>query len=67
MIRWWEFRKRSRCPHVNVRGIYGDEIIFATPNWNRIQCLDCGKFLDGPVSIAVARQSQVGSTGEPKQ
>lgn len=55
MIRWWQFRKRSACPHVNVRAIYGDEVTYATPDFNRIQCLDCWKFLDGPVSIAVAR------------
>lgn len=54
-IAWWQFRKRSRCPHVHLRGIYGDEVIFATPGWNRIQCLECGKFLDGPVHIAADR------------
>jgi len=60
VIRWWQFVRRSRCPHSRVRGIYGDEIIFGTPNWNRIQCLDCGKFLDGPVGIALVR------AGEPE-
>jgi hypothetical protein len=60
VIRWWQFVRRSRCPHSLVRGIYGDEIIFGTPNWNRIQCLDCGKFLDGPVGIALVR------AGEPE-
>lgn len=54
-IRWWQFRRRSRCPHVHVRGIYGDEIIFGTPHFHRIQCLDCWKFLDGPVQIAKDR------------
>lgn len=57
MIRWWQFRKRSRCPHEHVRGIYGDEIIFATPDFNRLQCLDCGKYLEGPVNISDNRPS----------
>ena len=41
-----------RCGHKNVRGIYGDEVIFATPNFRRLQCLDCGRYLDGPASNA---------------
>ena len=43
---------RSRCPHSNLRPIYGDEIIFATPKFSRLQCRNCGKYLDGPVSLA---------------
>jgi len=50
--------KKSRCPHSNLRGIYGDEVIFATPNWNRLQCLDCGQFLDGPVKLAELRKGE---------
>jgi len=57
MIKWWEFKKRSRCPHVHVEGIYGDQIIFA--GWSRLYCRDCGKLLDGPVSIAVDRQELI--------
>lgn len=49
---WWEFRRRANCPHARLRGIYGDEITFATPRFNRLQCLDCGRYLDGPVSLA---------------
>lgn len=57
MIRWWQWRKRARCPHVHVVGIYGDAIIAS--GWFRIRCLDCGRLLDGPVSIAVDRQRLV--------
>jgi hypothetical protein len=52
MSEWWQFKKRSRCPHRQLRGIFGDEIIFATPFYSRLQCLECGKYLDGPVSLA---------------
>lgn len=41
-----------RCPHVRIRGIYGDEVVFAAPGFRRLQCLDCGRHLDGPVSLA---------------
>ena len=43
---------RNRCPHSNLRPIYGDEIIFATPKFSRLQCRNRGKYLDGPVSLA---------------
>lgn len=46
--------RRKHCPHVRLRGIYGDEINH-TPGYRRNQCLDCGRLLDGPVSIAVSR------------
>ena len=48
--------KKSRCPHSNLRGIYGDEVIFATPHYSRLQCIDCGKFLDGSVELAELRK-----------
>ena len=44
------FAGRGRCPHRNLRGIYGDEIIAV--GWWRLQCLDCGQYLYGPVSLA---------------
>ena len=44
--------KWRRCPHARIRGIYGDEIVFATPGQRRLQCIDCGRYLDGPVSLA---------------
>lgn len=40
----------NRCPHVSVRGIYGDEI--NARGGFRLQCRDCGLLLDGPVSLA---------------
>lgn len=52
-------RDRRRCPHSNLRGIYGDEVIFATPRSSRLQCMDCGSFLDGPVRLADARRGEV--------
>lgn len=51
-------RDRKRCPHTNLRGIYGDEVVFATPRFSRLQCNDCGQFLDGPVMLAVIRQGE---------
>lgn len=53
-IRWWQFLKRRHCPHVRVQGIYGDAINH-TPGFRRNYCLDCGRLLDGPVSISVQR------------
>lgn len=41
----------NRCPHVAIRGIFGDEINH-TPGFRRLQCLDCGRHLDGPVSLS---------------
>lgn len=41
----------SRCPHTNLRGIYGDEIN-RTPKGRRLRCEDCGRLLDGPVSLS---------------
>ena len=55
MSKWWQFRKRSQCPHVDVHGIYGDAIAYF--GYVRNHCHDCGKLLDGPVSISVARQA----------
>lgn len=54
-IKWWHFSKRRHCPHVRLRGIYGDEINH-TPGYRRNECLDCGRLLDGPVSISVSRR-----------
>jgi hypothetical protein len=46
-----------RCPHSNLRGIYGDEINY-TPKGSRLHCLDCGRFLDGPVKLANLREGE---------
>lgn len=51
-MRW---RERRHCPHSDVRGIYGDEIIH-TPGFRRMECRDCGRLLDGPVGIAAMRE-----------
>lgn len=52
MKRWWRsLRKWRRCPHVHLNGIYGDEINFVG-GW-RLQCGDCGRYLDGPVSLSL--------------
>ena len=57
MYKWYEFKKRYRCPHVNLQGLYGDAIYYIGDNKYRNLCLDCGKLLDGPVSISVERKS----------
>lgn len=61
MIRWWQFKKRAACPHSNLRGIYGDEII--TARFKRLWCADCGRLLDGPVSLASCRDPEPGGSG----
>jgi hypothetical protein len=48
--------RRKHCPHIRVRGIYGDEIL-ASGN-RRNHCLDCGRLLDGPVLVSVIRANE---------
>lgn len=55
-LKWWEWVKKHHCPHVHVRGIYGDEINH-TSGYRRLQCLNCGRLLDGPVSISWGRKA----------
>lgn len=57
VIRWWEFRRRYHCPHERLDGIYGDAIQYF--GWRRNLCADCGKTLDGPVSISQSRPYQL--------
>lgn len=45
-------RQRRHCPHVHLRGIYGDEINH-TPGGRRLECVDCWTLLDGPASLAI--------------
>ena len=45
----------NRCPHLHLRGVYGDEINH-TPGYRRIRCRDCGQALDGHVRIAETRR-----------
>ena len=40
-------KQRLKCSHKNYRNIYGDEIIFGTPDFCRSVCIDCGKFFAG--------------------
>ena len=44
-------RAWRRCPHASLRGIYGDQQI-AHYGGHRLICTDCGRLLDGPVSLA---------------
>jgi hypothetical protein len=40
----------DHCPHANKIGIYGDEI--NRTGGFRLRCADCGRYLNGPVSLA---------------
>jgi hypothetical protein len=57
-LRQWRAARLDRihCPHIHVRGIYGDEINFLGGFRNR--CIDCGTLLSGPVSISKERGSR---------
>jgi hypothetical protein len=46
-----------RCPHQCLRGVYGDEVNQYAGGY-RLQCRDCGKYLDGPVSLAQERDCE---------
>lgn len=50
-------RERRHCPHTNLRGIHGDEINYM-PGGRRLECLSCGRVLDGPVILAVVRAGE---------
>lgn len=52
ILKKWSFRRH--CPHTRLEGIYGDAINH-TPGGRRLQCLDCGRLLDGPVMLAIVR------------
>lgn len=53
-MKWWRnWRKRVHCPHRHLRGIYGDDV--NRVGGYRLFCVDCGRFLDGPVSLADER------------
>ena len=49
------WRKRRRCPHVRLNGVYGDAIHALNA---RLMCLDCGALLDGPVKLAEWRKAE---------
>lgn len=44
---------RRRCPHQTLTGIYGDAI--RAHGGLRLWCVDCGRALDGPVTLAELR------------
>lgn len=50
------FRLVNRCPHSNLTGIYGD-MVNQVGGW-RLRCRDCGRYLDGPVSLAESRKPE---------
>ena len=55
----WIRRHRDwrRCPHSHISGIYGDAINHSAGY--RLECVDCGRLLDGPVSLFLdARDEQ---------
>lgn len=54
---WFGKTARRRCPHLDLRGIFGDEII-QVGYW-RLQCRDCGQFLDGPVTLAAPKDEEI--------
>ncbi len=49
-------RQRRRCPHSNLRAIWGDEINALN---SRLSCRDCGRLLDGPPSLAALRKGEL--------
>jgi hypothetical protein len=53
---WFGRRARKRCPHSDLQGIYGDEIL--TANFYRLWCRACRRFIDGPVSLAQSRERE---------
>lgn len=63
-MKWMaERRKRKHCPHSRLRGFYGDKANH-TPGFRHLECLDCGRFLDGPVALAEARRAEWVRGGE---
>jgi hypothetical protein len=49
-------RARRRCPHSDLQGIYGDEVVAV--GWWRLWCRGCRRFVDGPVSLARSREGE---------
>lgn len=52
----------NRCPHVNLQGVYGDDIHCV--GGYRLYCDDCGRYLDGPVSLAQTKPQVVRTIAE---
>ena len=55
--KWFGPHARSRCPHSDLEGIYGDEI--NRVGGFRLYCWDCHKYLGGPVRIAEMRKGEM--------
>lgn len=55
----WAPWRKSRCPHTEIIGIYGDEITMA--GGYRLRCAKCRKRLYGPVSLATHGIDQFGT------
>lgn len=53
---WFGRTARVRCPHRVLTPIYGDQVNMVG-GW-RLQCADCYRYLDGPVSLAATRNEQ---------
>ena len=54
---WLDRRRRLRhCAHSSLAPIYGDAINHCG-GW-RLQCRDCGRFVDGPVQLAEFRSHE---------
>ncbi len=47
----------NRCPHIVIRGIYGDEIL--ARGGYRLVCSNCGRLLNGPVKLATWSMSDI--------
>ena len=52
----YRWLQKRRCPHSNLSPIYGDEINHVG-GW-RLFCRDCGRYIDGPVSLAESRSGE---------
>lgn len=57
---WFGRTARRRCPHTTLEPVYGDAIIFESKGY-RLFCLDCWRYIDGPVDLSEFRK------GEPKK
>lgn len=51
---WFGRFAKRYCPHSNLYGIFGDQIIHS--RGRRLGCYDCNRLLDGPVTLARSRK-----------
>jgi len=65
-VKWWRnWLKRRHCPHRHLRGIYGDDV--NRVGGYRLFCVDCGRFLDGPASLAEERPAPLPTVPKDKK